>query len=160
MEKSYKVPHGYSNNTVKELGWCDFFPVHSAILSLVLCCVVWAKVEQPSQQSTLTFLELPAPKYFFSNSLRVWHKLRMANTIDEVMDRQAVKSWDCYLKISHRVPEMRLGCFRRFSHEISRSAYRVRLPLLWFQLHQEFCKIISHVWQSISKRARKYMTCY
>lgn len=68
MEKSYKVPHGYSNNMVKEL---IFFPVHSAILSLVLWCVVWAKVEEPSQQSTLTFLELPAPKYFFPNSLSV-----------------------------------------------------------------------------------------
>lgn len=136
-----------------------FFPMHAAILSLFLWCAVWAKVEEPSHQSTLTFLELPAPKYFFSQLFKSLTQTKNGKHY-RWGDGQAVKSWDCYLKISHRVPEMRLGCFRRLSHEISRSAYWVMLPLLWFQLHREFCKIISHVWQNMSKRARKYMTCY
>lgn len=70
--KSYKVSHGYSNNMVKGLGWFDSPSVHSAILSLVLWCAVWAKVEEPSHQSSLTFLELPAPQFFFPTlNLRV-----------------------------------------------------------------------------------------
>lgn len=57
------------------------------------------------------FLEPPAPKCFFPT---LWSLTQSKNGKHYRRgDGQAVRSWDSYLKINHRGPEVGLGCFKQ-----------------------------------------------
>lgn len=142
--------------------FCVCACVHNAILSLALWCVIWGKNWRIKSPINFDFSWTACPKMFPAPTPPILKNLIQIKNGKHYRwgDGQAVRSWDCYLKINHRGPEMGLGCFRRISHEISRSAYWGKLALLWSQLCQEFYKIISHLWQNMGKRGRKYMTCY
>lgn len=57
------------------------------------------------------FLEPPAPKWFFPT---LWSLTQSKNGKHYRRgDGQAVRSWDCYLMINHRGPEVGLGCFKQ-----------------------------------------------
>lgn len=99
--------------------------------------LVWIKFSSVScgkelkSPATPTFLELLAQKNCILSLLqlfRVWHKLRMADTTDEVMDRLKEAETDIW-----RLPTGALkwgwDVSRRISQEVSRSAYWVRPAL-------------------------------
>lgn len=116
------------DHVVRALGWGDFLCVPVTHLNQVLQCVVWERVEVTSHSD---FSWIACPKNCILSLLqlfRVWHKLRMADTTDEVMDRLKEAETDIW-----RLPTGALkwgwDVSRRISQEVSRSAYWVRPAL-------------------------------